>query len=126
MSEPGKTKGIDHGETPVDDTRMSPVARVLFGWTAKPWAGKFMFWLLLALSVILIALEPIAEALTHGEHHFRHAYFGIDATPFFYAMWGFGSFALVVLMGWPLGKLLRRREDYYGDEEEPAGTEPRP
>mgnify|MGYP004068077959 FL=1 len=78
------------------------------------------------MSVFLIALEPIIEMMTPEGEHFRHAYFSIDGTTGFNGLWGFGAFTLVVLAGWPLGRLLRRSEDYYDDEEEPAGTEPHP
>ena len=117
----------DHGEHQLpDDSHTTPAARALFGWTVKPWAGKAVFWGLLGLSLILIGLEPALEAMSGEGHHFRHAYFWIDSLTAFHAMWGFGAFALVVLGGWPLGKLLRRKEDYYEDEQEPAGTEPHP
>jgi hypothetical protein len=117
----------DHGEHQLpDESHTKPVARFLFGWTTKPWAGKVVFWTLAILSVILIGIEPLLEAMSAEGHHFRHSYFAIDGTTAFYAIWGFASFALVVLAGWPLGKLLRRSEDYYEDEEEPAGTEPHP
>ena len=117
----------DHGEYAApDESQTTPAARAMFGWTTKPWAGKALFWGLLALSILLVAIEPALEAMAGEGHHFRHAYFSIDALTAFHAWWGFGAFALVVLAGWPLGRLLRRREDYYKDEQEPAGTEPHP
>lgn len=115
----------DHGEHALpDDSHTTPTAKLLFGWTSKPWTGRLLFILLLLASVALIAVEPLLEASAEEGHHFRHAYFNIDAITAFHAWWGFGSFALVVLAGWPLGRLLRRSEDYYNDEEEPAGEEP--
>jgi hypothetical protein len=117
----------DHGEHQLPDaTHTTPAARAMFGWTTRPWAGTAVFWGLLVLSAILVLLEPALEAMTDGDHHFRHAYFSIDAFTAFHAWWGFGAFTLMVLAGWPLGRLMRRREDYYDDEHEPAGTEPNP
>ncbi|MBI1274813.1 hypothetical protein GC177_02440 [bacterium] len=42
-----------------------------------------------------------------------HPAFGIDATPFFFAWYGFLSCACIVLVSNLLGKLLKRPEDYY-------------
>ena len=37
----------DHGEHALpDDSQTSPVAKVLFGWTSKPWTGRVLFILL--------------------------------------------------------------------------------
>ncbi|MCH2456971.1 MAG: hypothetical protein MK186_02860, partial [Henriciella sp.] len=108
------------------ESQTVPAARALFGWTTKPWIGKAVFWGLLVVSVLLIAIEPVLEMLAPEGEHFRHPYFSIDGTLGFNAFWGFGAFTLVVLAGWPLGRLMRRSEDYYEDEQEPAGTEPHP
>ena len=116
----------DHGEHAPDESQTVPAARALFGWTTKRWIGKALFWGLLVVSILLIAIEPVLEMLAPEGEHFRHPYFSIDGTTGFNAIWGFGAFALVVLAGWPLGRLLRRSEDYYEDEQEPAGTEPHP
>ena len=45
----------------------------------------------------------------------RHEYLDFANATGFYAIWGFAAFAIAVLSGWPLGKLLRRDEDYYGE-----------
>lgn len=116
----------DHGEHALpDDSHTTATAKFLFGWTSKPWTGRLIFIVVALTSIILILLEPLLEA-SAGEHHFRHTYFWIDTITAFHAWWGFASFALVVLAGWPLGRLMRRDEDYYEDEEEPAGGEPHP
>ena len=109
-----------------DESQTTPAARIMFGWTSKPWAPRAIFIALVVISVILIALEPLLEMMSGEGHHFRHTYFDIDGLTAFHAWWGFGSFALVVLAGWPLGRLMRRSEDYYDDEAEPAGEEPHP
>lgn len=47
----------------------------------------------------------------------------ITYAPGFYAVFGFIAFAAAVLSGWPLGKLLRRREDYYETRSGEAGRD---
>lgn len=58
-------------------------------------------------ALLLIALL-VTELFTPS-----HPAFGIDATPFFYAWYGFISCALIVLVSFLLGKILKRPEDYY-------------
>lgn len=115
----------DHGEHELpDDRHTTPAAKLLFGWTSKPWTGRFLFILLGLISLGLILIEPLLEMMAGEGHHFRHPYFAIDSITAFHAIWGFAAFTLVVLAGWPLGRLMRRDEDYYDDEAEPAGEEP--
>ncbi len=83
-----------------------PLARILFGWTASPKAGAAFFWGGLLVSGLLILGDALVK---------HHPKFEIEHVFGFYAWWGFGAFAFVVLMGWPLGRLLRRGENYYGD-----------
>ncbi len=91
--------------TPSEDG-MHPMAKILFGWTEGRHAGTLIFWGLALLSIVLIVMDLAVH---------RHEYINLARATGFYALWGFASFAFVVLMGWPLGRLLRRREDYYGD-----------
>ncbi len=83
-----------------------PMSRILFGWVGWKHIGALFFWGLAALGLMLVGIDTVMN---------RHDYFHIANATGFYALWGFGSFAFVVLMGWPLGKLLRRGENYYGD-----------
>ena len=83
-----------------------PMSRILFGWVEWKWTGALFFWGLAGLGLLLVALDATMD---------RHDYFSIANATGFYAIWGFCSFAFVVLMGWPLGKLLRRGENFYGD-----------
>ncbi|MEX1250970.1 MAG: hypothetical protein WEA77_07235, partial [Hyphomonas sp.] len=61
---------------------------------------------LAVLSIILV----LADLVIH-----RHEYLHFAESTGFFGLWGFVSFSFVVLMGWPLGRLLRRDENYYGD-----------
>jgi hypothetical protein len=90
----------------VGDDGMHPMAKVFFGWVDHKMTGTIIFWLVLLLAAGLIAVDLLID---------RHDYFTFANWNGFYGFWGFGAFAFVVLMGWPLGKLLRRDEDYYGD-----------
>ncbi len=107
------------GETPKaddDSDTIHPVARMLFGWVSHKFTGAAIFWGLAFLSVALVAAELLIE---------RHEKVALAKATGFYALWGFGAFAFVVLMGWPLGALLRRRENYYEDGEGmPADVDP--
>ncbi|MEM9016838.1 MAG: hypothetical protein AAGC68_07470 [Verrucomicrobiota bacterium] len=50
--------------------------------------------------------------------HARHGYFRIDGWFAFYAVLGFVSAALLVVIAMGLGNLLRRKEDPYVEQEE--------
>ena len=88
---------------------MHPVARVLFGWTTGVRVKSLVLLVLAVLSGLLLLIDLQLE---------RHAHTEAEALVGFYALYGFVSFAFVVLMGWPLGKLLRRSENYYNDQDE--------
>jgi hypothetical protein len=88
------------------DEGVHPMAKVLFGWTETKGIGAILFWGAAALSLALVLADL-------GVH--RHEKIGFANAVGFYGLWGFVSFAFVVLMGWPLGRLLRRDENYYGD-----------
>lgn len=89
-----------------DASGVHPMAKILFGWTEMKGMGTIIFWGSAFIAVALIAADLLVN---------RHDYFNFANATGFYGLWGFGAFAFVVLMGWPLGKLLRRSEDYYGD-----------
>lgn len=91
------------------DDKIHPAAKILFGWVMHPKAGKYIFWGLAFLSILLIAADFVIPRHPHNE---AESYLA------FYAIYGFISFGFVVLMGWPLGRLLRRGEDYYGDHDD--------
>jgi len=95
------------------DDDVHPAATLLFGWLTGKSAGRFIFWGLAALSFLLIIADFIIDRHPHNE---AESYLG------FYALYGFLSFGFVVLMGWPLGRLLRRDEDYYGDQDDGEGS----
>ncbi len=85
---------------------MHPMAKILFGWTHAKGIGNIIFWVLALLAVIAFAAELAIE---------RHDSLSVSNSTGFYGIWGFVSFSFAVIMGWPLGHLLRRGENYYGD-----------
>lgn len=88
------------------DEKMHPMAKLIFGWVGSPRTP-----IMLLILVILICAGLVAFDLTVN----RHEYLDFANANGFYAIWGFAAFGLAVLSGWPLGKLLRRDEDYYGE-----------
>ncbi|MFC7290919.1 hypothetical protein [Hirschia litorea] len=89
---------------------VTPLAKLLFGWTdAKSTPTIFLF-ALIAVSLGLF----VADFFIH-----KHAYEPVKFSemPMFYGLYGFAAFAFVVLCGWPLAKILRKDENYYGDLE---------
>jgi hypothetical protein len=64
---------------------------------------------LLGLCALLLA----AEAIIH-----RHAYFALEATPLFFALFGILATGLVVAISFALGKLMARAPDYYGGDDD--------
>lgn len=95
------------------DEHTHPMSKLLFGWVESP---RTPF--LLLLIVVLIAAGLIVADVFIDRHEYKYTAFA-ESTGF-YAFWGFAAFAIAVLSGWPLGKLLRRDEDYYGE----ADTKP--
>jgi hypothetical protein len=89
-----------------NDEGIHPMSKVLFGWTESKGIGAKLFWLMAILSILLV----LADLVYHRHEEIRFA-----GSIGFYGLWGFLSFSFVVLMGWPLGRLLRRDENYYGD-----------
>lgn len=87
---------------------MHPLSRALFGWVGSPRTP-----LVLLIVVILTCAGLIAADLVWV----RHDHVELANATGFYGLWGFGAFTLAVLSGWPLSKLLRRSEDYYGEAE---------
>ena len=71
--------------------------------------GRRIMRALLSLCALLLA----AEAIIH-----RHAYFTLEATPLFFALFGILATGLVVAISFALGKLMARAPDYYGGDDD--------
>ncbi|MEZ5947074.1 MAG: hypothetical protein R3C13_01110 [Hyphomonas sp.] len=93
-----------------------PLARILFGWTHHKGIANMIFWVLAVLSVVIIAADLMVP---------RHDHMNFANATGFYGIYGFICFSFAVIMGWPLGRLLRRDENYYGDAGgPPQGIDP--
>ena len=88
------------------DHDMHPMSRILFGWVSSPRTPLILLILTVVIAIGLVLFDFAVD---------RHEYVDMANANGFYAVWGFAAFALAVLSGWPLGKLLRRDEDYYGE-----------
>lgn len=89
-----------------NDDDMHPTSKLLFGWVSSPRTPLILLILVIVISIGLVVFDLAVN---------RHEYLDFANANGFYAIWGFAAFALAVLSGWPLGKLLRRDEDYYGE-----------
>ena len=89
-----------------NDDDMHPMSRLLFGWVSSPRTPMILLVLTVVIALGLVLVDFAVN---------RHEYLDFANANGFYALWGFAAFALAVLSGWPLGKLLRRDEDYYGE-----------
>ena len=89
-----------------NDDDMHPTSKLLFGWVSSPRTPLILLILVILISIGLVVFDLAVN---------RHEYLDFANANGFYAIWGFAAFALAVLSGWPLGKLLRRDEDYYGE-----------
>lgn len=87
-----------------------PIARRLRFLEAASFGRRFM----MALAVVFVGLGAVDLV------HHRHALFSWEGLPFFHSVFGFAAFTFVVLMGWPLRRLLSRPENYYAEDDEDA------
>lgn len=67
------------------------------------------------VSLVVLALLVAADVLVmRDEHH--HAHFGVDGTFGFYAWYGFGvCAAMVIVSKFVIGLVLKRKDTYYDD-----------
>lgn len=100
-----------HGQN--EDDKVHPVAKALFGWVELKRTPDLIFFGLAIVSVLLVLIEFVLPA--------RHEKVEIANSYGFYAIYGFVAFSFVVIMGHPLGKLLRRDENYYDDMDDEEG-----
>ncbi len=110
MIGPSEKPGNDMPNDANESNETTALAKILFGWTDGKWVGNGFF-----IVVGLIGICLLATDFIHNRHtHYKAVEF--SDTYLFYGFYGFCAFSLVVLSGWPLGKLLRRKENYYDPE----------
>ena len=81
------------------------------GWAESPLFVR-VFLLLLLIAAVLAAIAGFIP-----EFQKKHPHFAAEKIPVFFAVWGFGSFMFIVLVGQHLRKLVGREEGYYDDRE---------
>ena len=82
----------------------------------KGWAENPTF-IRIFLGVLIFSCIASAFAGFVTSWHNPHPHFPAEEFPIFFAAWGFGSFAFIVLAGQHLRKLVGRKEEYYDERE---------
>lgn len=89
-----------------------PLSVLLFSWMRSKLFFRVLMVILAGIGAALIGVEALApRALGEG------------AIPGLHGLFGFGALSLAVLSGWPLGRLLRRPEDFYDRRSGEAGRD---
>lgn len=80
-------------------------------WLVRPKSIRLMWWIFAAILALTVAGQLFV--------HF-HAYFEVDGWFGFYAIYGFVTCVAMVVGAKLLGFVLKRPDDYYAGETEPA------
>lgn len=96
----------EEATSPLAPEEMHPVSRILFGWVSARATPSILLWGTVFVSVALVLVDYGLD---------RQPDPGLAGVNGFFALFGFAALAGTVLLSWPLGKLLRRSEDYYGE-----------
>jgi hypothetical protein len=91
-----------------------PLSVLLFSWMRSAFFFRFFMGVMAAIGAVMIGFEVI---------FIRKSYSTIDSLPGFFGVFGFIAFAAAVLSGWPLGRAMRRPEDYYDTTSGEAGDD---
>lgn len=113
MSEPTKEKSVKQPPQ-LGEPGEHPLSVLLFSWMRGKLFFRIAMAFLAALGAVLIALEIVLSGKTVTS---------LANMPGFFGIVGFVGFGIAVLSGWPLGKLLRRPEDYYDTRSGEAGRD---
>lgn len=103
-----------HGPPQLGEAGEHPLSILLFAWMRSALFFRMLMAVLAGAGALLVAIEVV---------FMRRAYASLDAIPGFFAVFGFVAFGFAVLSGWPLGRLLRRPEDYYDTSSGEAGRD---
>jgi hypothetical protein len=87
-----------------------PLSVLLFSWMRSDFFKRAVLAVLAAICAVMIGLEFVLPG--------RAVVMPVEGWPAFYGVIGFVSLSIAVLAGWPLGRALRRPENYYGEEAE--------
>ncbi|MFT5465709.1 MAG: flagellar basal body-associated protein FliL [Verrucomicrobiales bacterium] len=88
-----------------------------FDWFDKPSSKRLLWILLLVTCGLTLVAEPIYLMIAHKDHH-AEGLFKFTKWPLFYAVLGFVSCALMIVVAKVLGFWLKKPTDHYEKEEE--------
>jgi hypothetical protein len=91
-----------------------PLSVLLFSWMRSSFFYRFLMAVMAATGALMIGFEFI---------FIRKSYSTIESLPGFFGVFGFIAFAIAVLSSWPLGRAMRRPEDYYDTSSGEAGDD---
>ena len=78
-------------------------------WIAREENANKIWYALVSICIVLVVIDFIY----HGFVHEKHGYFVFETAVAFHAMYGFGAFIFVVMIGKELRRFIMRDEDYY-------------
>ena len=78
-------------------------------WIARPENTNKLWYGLVLICCALVSVDFLYHAFVHE----KHGYFVFETAVAFHAIYGFGAFVFVVLLGKELRKWIMRSEDYY-------------
>lgn len=90
------------------DPAKLPALGRMFLWVDKPGSANILFWLLAAACVVVLLLDFSYE---------KHEKVLIANIFGFYAIYGFLCFTFIIFGAKTLRKLIKRPEDYYGEQD---------
>ncbi len=91
-----------------------PLSVLLFSWMRTP-----LFLRVFAIGLCIAGVGLILAEIFLSPYAIKD----VTGVPGFQGVFGFVAFAFAVLCGWPLGKWLRRPEDYYDRRSGEAGRD---
>jgi hypothetical protein len=106
-----------HGPPRLGEPGEHPVSVLLFSWMRTTLFFRLLMGALAGFGVLLIAFEAVTLVDRPG------LIYGLEDLPGFFGIFGLLAFSFAVLSGWPLGRLLRRPEDYYDTSSGEAGRD---
>jgi hypothetical protein len=116
MTETNKTPASPPRPEPIrlGEPGEHPLSVLLFSWMRSTFFFRFFMGLMAAAGAVMIGFEFVFVS---------KSYSSLESLPGFFGIFGFIAFGLAVLSGWPLGRAMRRREDYYDTTSGEAGDD---
>jgi hypothetical protein len=104
----------EEGKQQLGEPGEHPLSVFLFSWMRSAMFFRVVMALLAAIGAVLMATEVVLS---------NRPITSLQNAPGFFGVFGLIAFSLAVLSGWPLGRLLRRQEDYYDTRSGEAGRD---